>query len=389
MAKRKTSFGRPPLQKKRAIAAVTTTISELPDDIICKILLRISDIKSLVRCNRVCKTWRNLILQPHFAKSHLSRGSLPLSLLLYRPSNARTNPVHFGILELNDDLASLSRQNATLKFRSEIYIRRNCKKGEVYVIGACNGLVCLRVDKDIVVCNPILPGRHFVLPKLPKLAQAAFSSFGFGYGPLSDEYKVLTCTVTSENHWYNTTLNIFTLGRDNTWRSIGRHNGQPFPGCYARGGFIFVNGALHWMELGVGSRFLCYFDVENEELGSLSLPCHIDVLTHLGVLDDFLYLSDRISLSHVHVWVMKDYIQTGAWRLKWVVKLQCLNVPFGPVLPVKVLKDGTILLIFNDKFLGSHNPQTGVTKRITYHGVRFWHESIAHTPSFLCPPWLK
>ncbi|KAG5551593.1 hypothetical protein RHGRI_009864 [Rhododendron griersonianum] len=178
-----------------------TTIADLPDDIICNILVRIPDIKSIIRCNHVCKMWRKLILQPYFTKSHSSRGSPPLSLMLYHPSDGPppdpapfgilipTKPRHFGILELgNDNLTRFGYKNATVEFEYEIYIDipREGYKGQV--IGACNGLVCLRVDKDIVVCNPILQGRRpFVLPKLPKWAYSR-SRLGFGFSPLiSDE----------------------------------------------------------------------------------------------------------------------------------------------------------------------------------------------------------
>ncbi|KAE9456244.1 hypothetical protein C3L33_11854, partial [Rhododendron williamsianum] len=233
MAKRgvnkKSCSGPPPPRKRRAIAAAPTTISKLPDDVIFDILVRMPDIKSIVRCNRVCKKWRKLILQPCFAKSHSSRGSLPLSLIFYSPSDGPTNPAHFGILELDDDLARLGCQNSTMTIKSEIYIPREGYKRQV--IGACNGLVCLHIDKDIVVCNPILEGRPpFVFPKLPKLAYSN-SRFGFGFTPLSDEYKVLRCNATYEDRIIS--IDVCTLGRDDTWRSIGRHNGKPFPRRYA------------------------------------------------------------------------------------------------------------------------------------------------------------
>ncbi|KAH7844076.1 hypothetical protein Vadar_023953 [Vaccinium darrowii] len=388
-ANRKSRSGPPPPRKRGTIAAVTTrstTIPELPDDITCKILLRISDIKSLVRCKKVCKTWRNLILQPYFAKSHLSRGSLPLSLILYLPSDSPTNPAHFGILELDDNLARLSHRNATVKFISEIYIpRKGCERGRL--IGACNGLVCLRVDNDIVVCNPILPGRHFVLPKLPKLANDFISvKFGFGFSPLSDEYMVLTCTVTRENHLYNMTFDIFKPGRDNMWRSITGHNGTSFPSLEGND-FVFVNGALHWLGSSMAPKFLYYFDVENEEFGSLTLDRHIARVLHLGVLDGLLYLSGLRPLHDVKVWVMEDYIRKRAWTLKWVIELR-IHVVDGPVRPIKILKDGTVLMILHEKRLLSYNPQTGVTERINYHRVGFWTTSVAHTPNFFCPPWL-
>ncbi|XP_058210483.1 F-box protein At3g07870-like isoform X1 [Rhododendron vialii] len=389
-----------------------TTIADLPDDIICNILVRIPDIKSIIRCNHVCKTWRKQILRPYFAKSHSSRGSPPLSLMLYHPSDGPpdpapsgilipTKPRHFGILEVdNDNLPRLGCPNPTVEFEPEIYIPR--EGYERRVIGACNGLVCLCVDKDIVVCNPILQGRQpFVLPKLPEQPKWAYSRsrLGFGFSPLSDEYKVLRCNheTMSYREGHIISFEVCTLGRDDTWRSIGEggRDGKPFPRIYHSLGvdFVYVNGALYWLGRDTASRLvLCYFDVENEELGSTpSLPCEIDGIVQLGGLDESLYLFDiYYRPCHVNVWVMRDYIRTGAWTLKWNFRhgLQ------GPIQPIKILKDGTVLMILFkyirdykmwSQVLPYHNPQTGLDR---YDEVQFWTQSIALVPSFICPPWL-
>ncbi|KAI8558123.1 hypothetical protein RHMOL_Rhmol04G0064800 [Rhododendron molle] len=173
---KKSRSGPPPPRNRRANIATTaaTTISELPDDVIFDILVRMPNIKSVIRCKRVCKKWRNLILQPCFTKSQSSRGSLPPSLIFYSPPDVFTNPARFGILELDDDLDRLGRQNATLTF-SGIYIPHELYKRRL--IGACNGLVCLHVDEDIVVCNPILQGQRPLV--LPKPAHSSRSRFRF------------------------------------------------------------------------------------------------------------------------------------------------------------------------------------------------------------------
>ncbi|KAI8558125.1 hypothetical protein RHMOL_Rhmol04G0065000 [Rhododendron molle] len=234
---KKSRSGPPPPRNRRAniATAAATTISELPDDVIFDILVKMPDIKSVIRCKRVCKKWRNLILQPCFTKSQSSRGSLPPSLIFYSPPDVFTNPARFGILELDDDLDCLGRQNATITFRSGIYIPHELYKRRL--IGACNGLVCLHVDEDIVVCNPILQGRRPLV--LPKPAHSSRSRF-----------------------------------RDDTWRSIGGggHNREPFSCRLMPPGtdFVFVNGALYWLGEDMASRLsLCYFDMDNEELGRL------------------------------------------------------------------------------------------------------------------------
>ncbi|KAH7842098.1 hypothetical protein Vadar_001457 [Vaccinium darrowii] len=102
--KRKSCFGPPPpppeqrraIQRQNAaaaapaVASATTTISEFPYDIISDILSKLPNTKSFIRCGRECKTWHYLILEPYFAKLHLSRVFPPV---IQHPSNGATNAI--------------------------------------------------------------------------------------------------------------------------------------------------------------------------------------------------------------------------------------------------------------------------------------------------------
>ncbi|KAG5548844.1 hypothetical protein RHGRI_014261 [Rhododendron griersonianum] len=114
-----------PKKKTRRSKNAAAPMSELPNDIMSDILSRLP-LKSLFRCKRVCKVWRNIILEPNFAELHLSRS--PLSLIFYRNGNNNkdnnnsdnSSSSHFEILQLHDPPISGYRI-AQMKFNTEIY----------------------------------------------------------------------------------------------------------------------------------------------------------------------------------------------------------------------------------------------------------------------------
>jgi hypothetical protein len=75
-------------RKKISIAAARTEshddevfpfFDNLPSHVTARILLQLP-IKSLLICKSVCKIWKTLISESHFAKSHFERS--PLSLMI-------------------------------------------------------------------------------------------------------------------------------------------------------------------------------------------------------------------------------------------------------------------------------------------------------------------
>lgn len=85
---------------------------------------------------------------------------------------------------------------------------------------------------------------------------------------------------------------VHTLGT-RLWRSIGH---APFPHHDHLFG-VPLNGALHWI---VGddnsSEYICFFDLKNEKFENFSPPPQLEKMNtsmYLGVLGDFLYLSNK------------------------------------------------------------------------------------------------
>ncbi|KAH7844424.1 hypothetical protein Vadar_027848 [Vaccinium darrowii] len=386
--------------------ASATDISELPSHITCDILSRLP-LKSIFACKLVCPSFRNLTLDPHFPRLHLSRS--PLTLILYRGSNI-TRTI-FGFLPLNDSLATLGRRRATIKFNSQIEFPGSTRS----IVSCCEGLICLTqyfLSDRVCIFNP-LTRQHFLLPK-PKKYQKIVNKrphivrsgsgcgsgygdgvkfefgIGFGYCPSTALYKVVQFTGSYEKPPHTLRCRIYTLGVDDKWRNLGS-TGQPIPYFLT---LVFFNGALHWISSGDSLLLLCYFDMEKEQCGTLPLPDHYAVHSqleeeffHLGVVDNCLYICDeRASHSSVNIWVMKDYGNIGSWTLELIIQRP---LPFGldwQLKPVKTLENGTVLMIVKQKTLVSYNPATRVFRRISYDGARCWQGSIIGVPSFLPLP---
>ncbi|XP_058210508.1 F-box/kelch-repeat protein At3g17530-like [Rhododendron vialii] len=261
-----------------AAAVHAVTISNLPNHSTCDILSRLP-LNSIFACKRVCKTWRDLTLEPYFAKLHLSRS--PLSLISYHNGKDNNNSpsFHFEILQLHDPPV-LGRRDATMKFRTEFFFPH------MYVVASCNGSILLSNfspidDRIIIVCNP-LRAQHFILPKPPKLALETYKSvrLGFGHSPRTDQYKVLRFTYTYRPDRLYLYFDIFTIGIDDEWRSIV---GTEQPPGHIISNSVFLNGALHWIG-NEKARFISYFDIEKEQFGSFPcLPKLEKVFTILGL----------------------------------------------------------------------------------------------------------
>ncbi|KAF7143882.1 hypothetical protein RHSIM_Rhsim05G0174200 [Rhododendron simsii] len=120
----------------------------------------------------------------------------------------------------------------------------------IYDLGCCDGLVCVGTERELCIWNPST-GKYKGFFYDVEMSYNGYAGFGFGYDECIDGYKVVgffynDCTSGSKPE-----VKVYTF-RSDSWRRIGDcdcHHRIP------RGALgTFVNGALHWIYLSMGSE---------------------------------------------------------------------------------------------------------------------------------------
>lgn len=243
-----------------------SSINDLPAFIISDILSRLPT-KTVIRCKSVCKSWRNLLLEPYFANLHLSRS--PASLIVHQVGSDILNLLEFQDESDGHDL----RYDPVMKFDLRICY----PDGQILLVGSVNGLLCFcdYTNECLFICNPTV--RQYVTVPEPKhrTRYPSMIVYGFGFSSISGQYKLVQIYQKAlsdpalGNCSYENLGEVYTLGTGK-WRSIGT---VPF-GYDLRLYSVTLNGNIHWLICDVESPYsICAFDIENESFrGFSSVP---------------------------------------------------------------------------------------------------------------------
>ncbi|XP_076951608.1 F-box/kelch-repeat protein At3g23880-like [Bidens hawaiensis] len=267
-------------------------MAELAFDVVEQILLRM-DVKDLIRCKSVCKSWLSLISSPRFVKAHLNHNI-----------KSDRNNHQLGHRRI---CHSKSMPNGRWVRWNEIIV----------IVGSCNGLVCFSPrDVELVVTNPLtreqkkLPTPPY-RPNMDGIGMIReLVCWGFGYDSCADDYKVIAGFRNKYDiNW--TTFFVLTL-KSNTWKVIGKiRYGMIIEEEEDCG--ILCGGALHWfLSDGNKKKVIISFNLSTGEFKEIPQPdtadydCDIKDL-QLGVLEDCLciYLC-CFPRSRDKKWVMKN-----------------------------------------------------------------------------------
>ena len=314
--------------------------TDLSEDIVTEILLRLP-VKSLVRFRCVCRSWLLLIQSRRFVDLHLRLAKGNERILIYQIIREKSKPVLS--FHSNDELLSV-----VAPYLDDI-------PGYDYFfsfVGSCNGIVCLcanRID-GIFLFNPALrqskrlPPRPFGCP--PGLEDWA-GPLGFGYDPITDDYKVVKFVDIWEEETENCSypelvdnkVEIYNLST-NTWRQldgfskqVGNHR------CFS----IFFNGCFHWYDDSGPEIQIVSFNMATEVFLNIPLPesGYLDsgettgnvTTTALVTLDECLAFIlytvhkrhtslntwEKVDDQFFDVWIMKEYGVKESWTKRYHV----------------------------------------------------------------------
>ncbi|KAL4283568.1 hypothetical protein GQ457_16G027240 [Hibiscus cannabinus] len=316
-----------------------------PPEIIVEILSNLP-VKSLLRFRCVSKSWKTLISDPFFIKKHLKNDpKFSKKRVLINTASTQTQ-LQYSIKSCS--LNSIFHDPVVTTTEIEYPSKKDSRCD--WVVGSCNGLICIAIRQDtVILLNPTLR----VSKRLPDLGfkkrRGCYTVYGLGFDASVDDYKVVRVFCYQSKGFedgYESIVRVYS-SRTNCWRRI-----QDFPfGVPCNEAGKHVDGSLHWVVFHGQEGFSCTIvslDLAQETYKEVLQPSYGDGATErtLGVLDGCLSVLCNYGRLYAVVWVMKEYGKRESWT-------KLVTIPYMPYpgaeffsAPLFVSETGVILLHF-------------------------------------------
>ncbi|XP_059452577.1 F-box/kelch-repeat protein At3g06240-like [Corylus avellana] len=357
---------------------------ELPEDLLTEILSKLP-VKCLGRFKCVSKSWYALITNPNFITKHVTWANShnPHRMAILSHWNACGNP---RVSTLFNETLQLSGDVDLLQlFQHQV--------GEVVVVGACNGIICLsatlREDgkwisgyEHLVLWNPATRESKMLPPiHRPWDLPGYFSNFGFGFDSKTNDYKVVR--ILHDNS--QSEVAVYSLSAD-SWRAI---DSTPHPSYSINSSSFpsYLNGAFYWWAFDMGEisqPFLVSFDMSNEVFQKvLLLPLEASLFEGIAVVNDSVALILRCEgeLDYsFDIWALNESCVERTWT-----KLLTIE----PIPPyrwdlIQLREDGSVLL--SDPNVGGfalYGPRTQQMRDLRINDSRSCSQLISYTESIV------
>ncbi|KAK1358309.1 hypothetical protein POM88_051565 [Heracleum sosnowskyi] len=272
------------------------TTCYLPEEIIF-IVLSLLPVKSLVQFSLVCKSWQSIISSTHFIQTQ-------------RNNSEKKQPSSVLYCDYADKVVYIDTPEDSVKLRLPSIIKdRNIK------ICSCHGLVCLAgFSKPIVyIWNPSTR-RFKILPAPNKRSKYFEPGIGFGFDPVSGDYKILRIVIHSN---FVTEAELYS-SNDDSWKDIEipetlqKFLPRPSSRCvYTKNGVVYVEGC----------DGILSFDLKNEEFGILyEYPQYTKPNSRIFDVEGsvaMIFRSDPVKKSANSLWMLNDVCGKLSWTKKF------------------------------------------------------------------------
>ncbi|XVE81494.1 hypothetical protein DITRI_Ditri15bG0068900 [Diplodiscus trichospermus] len=341
----------------------------LPQEMIAEILSYLP-VKSLLRFRCVSRSWKSLITHPFFVKKHLKKiqndPRYTKTGVLISTGNTRTrNLFRIKSCSLNAIYQNPIVNSTEIEYLSKIAPRSN------WIVGSCDGLICIAVQDIVYLLNPTLRV-SIRLPDSGLMRRGiTYTVYGFGFDASMDDYKVVSvfCYQTKGFEGdLDSIVSVYSL-KTNFWRRI---QGFPF-GVPSYEAGKYVDGSLVWAvchrrEMAVSWKIVS-LDLDQETYKEVFQPSYGDGAGNitLGVLDGCLSVLCSYGRLHADVWVMREFGKRESWT-------KLVTVPYVPdhrselcSKPLFVSGSGEILFHFG-RMLILYNPKEKIFRIPVIHG---------------------
>lgn len=224
----------------------------------------------------------------------------------------------------------------------------------VWVVGSCNGIICVAIDeKDVFLWNPATRKSKQLPPAGVEMKPGFYYIWGFGYSESEDDYKVvgLFC-VYGGGGLRESVVKIYSL-RANSWKRIEDFSlGVPFDDTGK-----FASGKLHFAAskgMDFDSRWnIVSLDLKSEAYGIVEQPSYGEGCSDfsLELLGGCLSILCDYQLKRTDLWVLKE-----SWT-------RLVSIPYlfdlGKYVysnPLLIMPNGEILLVLRESFV-VYNPK--------------------------------
>ncbi|CAK7332961.1 unnamed protein product [Dovyalis caffra] len=366
-------------------------LPSLPNELIIEILSRLP-AKSLIQFRCVSKSFKSLISDPEFIKTHLEKvKTLSKS---HHPDFSQT--IVISSSEPLFKLKSCSVHSVCNNPETDVVILDDYSLKDTYsydwVVGSCDGLLCLGIEQDFVVLwNPTTR----IFNRLPDLRfskkSGSYTVFGFGYDSRVDDYKALAifCFCTKSVHGgsrYVNRIKVCSL-KDRHWRRVDDFEyGIPYDVSGKH-----VNGNLCWPVIPEGGSMesmwsIVAFDLAEETFKEVVQPEYGEGVYDrvLGVLQEWLCVMCNYLGVRADVWVMKEYGVGDSWTKMFSIPYLDDPVRFHYSVPLCIFSGGEVLLEYNSVFV-IYNPKDGNFRYPIMNGASSCLEADLYIQSLVSP----